>query len=148
VEDRLVRTRLPPCKARNQGRMKRQGKESVRLIANGYWRDVWIMRDSFNKTVFKTMRYEHDYEGRNYDRHRRDVVAAERLAGSQYVMDIYWICGEIVARLPMGFCATTKESIHTKHLFFGSSLLLARTGIAWLSRSEKAAGEASVTSKL
>jgi serine/threonine protein kinase len=39
------------------------------------------------------MRYEHEYEERNYDRHRRDAVAAERLAGSPYVMDIYGFCG-------------------------------------------------------
>ena len=37
----------------------------------------------------KTIRYEHDYEERNYDRHRRDAVAMERMAGSPYVMDIY-----------------------------------------------------------
>jgi hypothetical protein len=70
-----------------------EGKESVRVIAHGYWRDVWRMSDSFNTTVLKTMRYEHDYRERNYDRHRRDSMAAERLTGSPYVMDIYGFCG-------------------------------------------------------
>ena len=69
------------------------GHSSVRFISNGYWRDVWRLQDNLNTTVMKTMRYEHDYTPRNYDRHRRDAVAMERLTGSQYVMDIYGYCG-------------------------------------------------------
>lgn len=84
------------------------GQDSVRLIANGYWRDVWRIRNNIRKNnnnnntntgtattsmVLKTMRYEHDYVERNYDRHRRDAVATERLTGSLYVLDIYGFCG-------------------------------------------------------
>jgi serine/threonine protein kinase len=66
-----------------------KGEDSLRLIANGFWRDVWRVRDQHSFVVLKTIRYEHDYEERNYDRHRRDAVAMERLTGSPYVMDIY-----------------------------------------------------------
>jgi serine/threonine protein kinase len=45
------------------------------------------------KTVLKTMRYMHDYTPRNYDRHRRDAVAMERLSSSPFIMDIYAFCG-------------------------------------------------------
>jgi hypothetical protein len=70
-----------------------EGKSSVRLLANGYWRDVWKARDPYNLAVVKTMRYEHEYAPRNYDRHRRDAVAMERLTSSEWVMEIYSFCG-------------------------------------------------------
>ena len=64
------------------------------LINNGYWRDVWRVQDSMgNVEVLKMMRYEHDFEERNYDRHRRDAVAMERLTSSDHVVDIYGFCG-------------------------------------------------------
>jgi hypothetical protein len=71
------------------------GKSDVRMIAHGYWRDVWRMRNptTTGSTVLKTMRYEHDFQPRNYDRHRRDAVAMERLTSSESVMDIYGFCG-------------------------------------------------------
>jgi len=49
--------------------------ELVRLIANGYWRDVWIVKDDYRrqKRVVKTLRYEHAVNDRNYDRNRRDA---------------------------------------------------------------------------
>lgn len=43
--------------------------------------------------VLKTIRYQHDYSERNYDRHRRDALAMERLAAHPFVMDIYGFCG-------------------------------------------------------
>jgi hypothetical protein len=64
-----------------------------RLIANGYWRDVWKSFDPWSKSVLKTMRYEHEYVPRNYDRHRRDAVAMEQLTSSLNVVDIYGYCG-------------------------------------------------------
>ena len=69
------------------------GKDSVRLIANGYWRDVWRIQSESDRAVLKTLRYEHDWEERNYDRHRRDAVAMERLTASPHVIDIYAFCG-------------------------------------------------------
>lgn len=66
----------------------------VTYLANGYWRDVWTVTDELEeKTVLKTIRYEHDYTPRNYDRHRRDAVAMERLTSSLYILDIYAFCG-------------------------------------------------------
>jgi hypothetical protein len=37
--------------------------------------------------------YEHNFTHRNYDRHRRDAVAMERLTKSPFVLDIYGFCG-------------------------------------------------------
>jgi hypothetical protein len=72
----------------------------VRLISNGYWRDVWKIETNrngpkeFSETyVLKTMRYKHEYVPRNFDRHRRDAVAMERLSSSPYIMNIYASCG-------------------------------------------------------
>lgn len=74
------------------------------LADHGYWRDVWLATDAASATsddsarsavvVLKTLRYEHDYVDRNYDRHRRDAVAAERLTASRHVVDIYGFCGQ------------------------------------------------------
>jgi hypothetical protein len=66
-----------------------------RIVGNGYWRDVWIVKYDHgdDKAVFKTMRYEHDYTARNFDRMRRDGVAMERLTESPFIIDIYSFCG-------------------------------------------------------
>ena len=65
------------------------------LVANGYWRDVWVVEEEAtgNKRVLKTIRYEHDYTPRNFDRHRRDALAMERLTKYKSVVDIYGFCG-------------------------------------------------------
>jgi len=74
-------------------------EERVRLVNNGYWRDVWIVDDAPSRGgptipsfVVKTIRYEHDYTQRNYERHRRDAVAMERLTSSPYVVNIFGFC--------------------------------------------------------
>lgn len=65
-----------------------------RMLGHGYWRDVWVLKDgTFEPLVVKTMRYEHDYEERNYDRHRRDALAMERLTPSTMIVNIYGFCG-------------------------------------------------------
>ena len=64
------------------------------LIAHGYWRDVWLVKDfNTSKRVMKTLRYEHAFEGRNYDRHLRDALTMERMTKSSHVVDIYGFCG-------------------------------------------------------
>ncbi|KAG7348054.1 protein kinase domain containing protein [Nitzschia inconspicua] len=69
---------------------------TLRFLSRGYWRDVWQLNQEPNEIlVVKTQRYEHDFHERNYDRHRRDAVAMERLTSSPFIMDIY------------GFCATS-----------------------------------------
>ena len=68
--------------------------EATRLVNNGYWRDVWMVREfDGSKVAAKTMRVEHDFEARNYDRHRKDALASERLTSSPYVANIYSFCG-------------------------------------------------------
>ena len=39
------------------------------------------------------MRYEHEFEERNFDRHRRDALASERLSSSASIVDIFSFCG-------------------------------------------------------
>jgi hypothetical protein len=43
-------------------------------------------------SVLKTLRMTHDFTDRNYDRHRKDALASERLSKSPYVVDIYAYC--------------------------------------------------------
>ena len=72
-------------------------EDAVTYLASGYWRDVWTIQEIIDSKkmlrVLKTIRYEHDFEDRNYDRHRRDAVAMERLTASPNVVDIYSFCG-------------------------------------------------------
>lgn len=77
----------------------------LKRISNGYWRDVWTLQEhkfgaaeydskrQLRKIVMKTMRYQHDFVERNYDRHRRDALVSEHLKKSKYVVDIYSFCG-------------------------------------------------------
>ena len=68
--------------------------EATRLVNNGYWRDVFMVREfDGSKVAAKTMRVEHEFEARNYDRHRKDALASERLTSSPYVANIYSFCG-------------------------------------------------------
>lgn len=90
-----------------------EGEEIIRPLSNGYWRDVWVLSkasgsfdtnppnnetsssdETFSEelTVLKTLRYEHEFNDRNYDRHRKDALASERLSKSPYVVDIYAYC--------------------------------------------------------
>ena len=72
------------------------GDEQVRYWAHGYWRDVWLVSKAINNEeeigVLKTLRKMHDFTDRNYDRHRKDALASERLSKSPYVVDIYAYC--------------------------------------------------------
>ena len=72
------------------------GDEQVRYWAHGYWRDVWLLSKTINNreeiSVLKTLRKNHDFTDRNYDRHRKDALASERLSKSPYVVDIYAFC--------------------------------------------------------
>lgn len=66
-------------------------KPTLELLGSGYWRDTWSLQD-YITVVLKTIRYEHDINERNYDRHRRDALAMERLTWSQNIIDIYGYC--------------------------------------------------------
>jgi hypothetical protein len=68
--------------------------EQVGLIGNGYYRDVWFIREfSQEKRVLKTLRYKHEFHEQNNDRHRIDALAMERLTKSPHILDIYGYCG-------------------------------------------------------
>ena len=113
--------RFVPKKSNNVSSSRRplrkiegEGEEIIRPLSNGYWRDVWVLskasgsfdtnlpnndtsssvETSFSEelTVLKTLRYEHEFNDRNYDRHRKDALASERLSKSPYVVDIYAYC--------------------------------------------------------
>lgn len=72
------------------------GDEQVRYWAHGYWRDVWLVSKALPSKeeigVLKTLRKTHDFTDRNYDRHRKDALASERLSKSPNVVDIYAYC--------------------------------------------------------
>lgn len=68
-------------------------RDIIRLVNNGFWRDVWIVPDwDLTPRVVKTLRYGHDCNERNIDRNRRDAMALERLTSSRHVVDIYGYC--------------------------------------------------------
>lgn len=69
-----------------------KGHDVSKVVASGYWRDVWLVNESNGKVILKTIRYEHDQIPRNFDRHRRDALAMEHLTKSKFVLDIYGYC--------------------------------------------------------
>jgi len=88
-------------------KLEGDGDELVKYLAHGYWRDVWLVskgsgsfETEYDKesdydeeiTVLKTLRYRHDFTDRNYDRHRKDALASERLSASPNVVDIFAYC--------------------------------------------------------
>ena len=78
----------------NDLRAKIESEERARIVASGYWRDTWVVRDyAQRERALKTMRYEHEFEERNFDRHRRDALASERLSSSASIVDIFSFCG-------------------------------------------------------
>ena len=68
---------------------KEKQVDRVTLLTNGYWRDVWNVQDTI---AMKTLRLIHEFDDRNYDRHRRDAIAMEHLSQSPYILDIYGYC--------------------------------------------------------
>lgn len=84
----------PACNSVHEQELGLVKTGRVKLLGGGYWRDVWRVKDYDEKQhVLKTIRYEHDFEDRNYDRHRRDALAMERLTKSKNIVDIYSFCG-------------------------------------------------------
>ena len=78
----------------NDLRARNESEEKARILASGYWRDTWVVRDHVQREMaLKTMRYEHEFEERNFARHRRDALASERLSSSAGVVDIFSFCG-------------------------------------------------------
>lgn len=67
--------------------------KKYRIIGYGYWRDVWIVNNDLEKVVFKSMRYDHDFTLRNFDRMRRDAAVMDRMTFSKSIIDLYGFCG-------------------------------------------------------
>lgn len=69
--------------------------EKFRFVASGGYRDVYMFRDhNWDKLALKTLKTTRDFEERHYDRHRRDAIAADRLASVPTSVDIYGYCGQ------------------------------------------------------
>ena len=78
----------------NDLRAKTRSEERARVVASGFWRDIWVVRDYAQREwALKTMRFEHEFEPRNFDRHRRDALASERLSSFDSVVDMFSFCG-------------------------------------------------------
>lgn len=82
-------------------------------VGSGLWRGVWKVDPRGESTastatsddddggfvapaVLKMMKPEHEYDERNYDRHRRDALVMERLTSSDHVVSMYGFCGNTV----------------------------------------------------
>ena len=79
------------------------------FVSNGLWRDVFScdprgevtnsIESSFSAmppAVLKIMKREHDYDVRNFQRHRRDALVMERLSSSHHLVPIYGYCANTV----------------------------------------------------
>jgi len=74
---------------------KHGGRMQIRNLAAGYFRDLWQVfdHDNISPIALKTMHRELKFNAYNYDKHRMDAVATERLTSDPFVMDIYGFCG-------------------------------------------------------
>ncbi len=71
-------------------------EETIRILSlRGFWRDIWLVNStSLNEQhVLKTLRFKHEFSDRNFDRHRRDALAMERLTSSPNIVRIFGFCG-------------------------------------------------------
>lgn len=76
--------------------------EELTIIGKGSYRDVWSWQHFFvvprrseidiEQVVLKTLRYNHDFTPLNTERHRIDAVSLDRLASSEFIIDIYASC--------------------------------------------------------
>jgi serine/threonine protein kinase len=92
-------TSFPTCNMFHEGDViNHLIHERTRIKTHGYWRDVWVLPDtstrSYKQIALKTLRFEHNYTDQNYERHRRDALAYDRLTFSSYVVKIYGYCGQ------------------------------------------------------
>lgn len=74
--------------------------EHRRLVASGFWRDVWKIQDEGipkqSWVAAKTLRTIHPYTARNLDRHRRDALATARTSSSPFTINMFAFCGHTV----------------------------------------------------
>lgn len=94
-------TSFPSCNSIHEIDIRSSIAHSSYLLTHGYWRDIWVMVDDSNHNnttmwALKTLRFKHEWNYWNWDRHRRDAVATERLTPSPFVLDIYAYCGNSI----------------------------------------------------
>jgi serine/threonine protein kinase len=63
------------------------------LLASGNWRDTWLQQNSGDKTIVKTLKFEHTFQEQYYELSRVDALAMERLTSNPFVMDVHGFCG-------------------------------------------------------
>jgi len=119
VRDEWQELNLPNCNDMHETDLYQVFARRVRddggYVGSGYWRDVWLVDPRFETShsqaangdqeqehvqkygaVLKMMKAEHKVEMRNFERHRRDGLAMERLTSSPNIVDIYAYCGNSV----------------------------------------------------
>ena len=95
--------------------------DKIQYIAYGYWRDVWkiihstptsvvknitattittttaqVTKKRDEVVILKTLRFQHEFTIRNYDRHRRDAMIMEHLTSNQAIVNIFGYCSNSV----------------------------------------------------
>eukprot|EP00934_Nitzschia_sp_Nitz4_P003710 Nitzschia sp. Nitz4//scaffold276_size25055//23011//24189//NITZ4_008344-RA/size25055-processed-gene-0.20-mRNA-1//-1//CDS//3329545334//3700//frame0 len=84
-------------------------------VGSGLWRDVFLLNDTLSfpavtmasdttifdsqiqtKLILKMMRTEHDATQRNWDRHRREAMAMERLSSNPNIVQLFGYCSNTV----------------------------------------------------
>ena len=88
---------------------------------NGFWRYAWKIDYSCpegcqESMIFKTLKFEHNFEAKNYEHDRIDALAMEHLTSSQHVINIFSHCGNSVVTEyadgdRVGTLADTKKKI-------------------------------------
>ena len=73
----------------------RKYHELVRILAHGYFRDVYMTKDvdAVTNIALKTNRFERRFDQWTMDRHRMDALVMDRMTSSSNIMDIYGYCG-------------------------------------------------------
>lgn len=78
-----------------------------KYISHGYYRDVFHIKKSFNNIsenlVWKTLRYELDFEADSYEYVRMDALVSERLSSNPRFVDMFGHCGTSVATEYLSF---------------------------------------------
>lgn len=88
--------RIPDDDASEIDRLAPDVRDQTRLVNEGAFRQVWMIRDAHDgitKRAMKTLRMQgKTFDLRNHDRHRRDAMSFEMLQNSPLVVDLYASC--------------------------------------------------------
>ena len=76
-------------------RKRNEQYRQLRLINEGYFRNVWRIRDvdGMSSLILKTLRLKRSNNEWTYERHRIDARMMERMTSSPHIMNIYGYCG-------------------------------------------------------